>query len=233
MTTLLDSASFAQPATTSADRSLWTAAQVVERFGPIPMWRVASEPPPGTATELDVCAWEERTNRLYELVDGVLVEKVMRSDESVIAVEIAGVLMNFVKPRRLGWVLGADGMLRLWPGRIRIPDVCFVSRQQCPDGRFPRGERVASLYPDLAVEVLSASNTREEMDEKLRDYFQAGAKLVWSIDPATQSAEAFTAPDCRVAIPPNGTLTGEPVLPGFAVALAALFDVDLTENTDV
>jgi Uma2 family endonuclease len=210
--------------------TVWTAAQLAERFGPIVLSRISFDPPPGQATEDDVDRWEQRSNRLFELVDGVLVEKAMGSYEALIALDIGRILANHVKPRRLGWVLGADGMLRLWPGRIRIPDACFISKEQTPDGKFPRGERIASLYPDLAVEVLSESNTREEMAEKLRDYFQSGTRLVWYIDPVTQTAEVFTAADQRSEVPRGGRLSGEPVLSGFEIALASLFDVDLMEE---
>ena len=61
-------------------------------------------------------------------------------------------------------------MLRLAIGLVRIPDVSFVSWDRLPDGKC-RANRFPDLAPDLAVEVLSASNTRKEMDEKLRNYF--------------------------------------------------------------
>lgn len=210
--------------------AVWTAVDLAQRFGAIPLSRIALDPPPGQATEEDVDQWEQRANRLFELVDGVLVEKTMGTYESLVAVEVACLLRNRVKPLRLGWILGPDGMLRLWPGRIRIPDACFISKDQTPDGKFPRGERIASLFPDLAVEVLSDSNTREEMAEKLQDYFQSGTRLVWYIDPIPQTAEVFTAVDQRTIVTRGGQLSGEPVLPGLTIGLADLFDIDLSES---
>jgi hypothetical protein len=53
----------------------WTAADLVERFGPIPLRRIRLDTPPGSATEQDVIEIYNREKRLYELVDGVLVEK--------------------------------------------------------------------------------------------------------------------------------------------------------------
>jgi Uma2 family endonuclease len=73
------------------------------------------------------------------------------------------------------------------------------------------------------VEVLSPSNTRKEMQIKLKEYFLGGVKLVWMIDPEKRTAEVYTAPDKVVAIPPDGTLDGGTVLPGFALPLATLF----------
>ena len=83
---------------------------------------------------------------------------------------------------------------------------------------------IPDLYPDLAVEVLSESNTPEEMERKLREYFLAGVRLVWMIDPRKRAAEIYTTPDA-----PSGTLDesqaldGGKVLPGFTLPLAELF----------
>lgn len=149
---------------------VWTAVRLAERFGPIPLHRIRTDPSPGSATEDDLVELHDRYNRLFELVDGILVEKTMGAYESMLAMEIGRLLKNFVKPRKLGTVLGADGMLRLAPGLVRLPDVAFLSMEKFPNGRFPKGA-VAPLAPDLAVEVLSSSNTAKEMDEKLHEYF--------------------------------------------------------------
>jgi Uma2 family endonuclease len=204
----------------------WTATDLARRFGPMPLWRFCFDPPPGEAVEEDVDRLETHHQLLYELVDGVLVRKTMSSYESLLAMRVATLLNLFILPRALGWVLGPDGMLRLWPGRVRIPDVSFISREQTPDGRFPQDQRIADLHPDLAVEILSDANTDEEMSEKRSDYFQSGTRLVWVIDPKTRSAEIFTSPDLKQTIEPDGVLTGEPVLPGLTIPLAKVFDID-------
>lgn len=204
----------------------WTATDLARRFGPMPLWRFCFDPPPGEATEDDVERLDVHHDIHCELVDGVLVRKTMSSFASLLATRLATILNLFVLPRHLGWVLGADGMLRLWPGRVRIPDVSFISRDQSPDGQFPRMPAIADLFPDLAVEVLSDSNTDEEMTEKRSDYFQAGTRLVWIIDPKTKTAEVYTAVDQRRSIPTDGVLFGEPVLPGLTIPLATVFDID-------
>ena len=81
-------------------------------------------------------------------------------------------LWNFVEAHDLGVVVGGDGPFRLRVGLVRLPDVCFISWERLPGGEFP-GEAVAPVVPDLAVEVLSKSNTREEMARKRREYFAA------------------------------------------------------------
>ena len=68
------------------------------------------------------------TRRLFELIDGVLVEKVMGYWESMLAIELAGLLREYIKPRKLGTLAGEGGMLLLSPGLVRIPDLSFISR---------------------------------------------------------------------------------------------------------
>jgi Uma2 family endonuclease len=79
------------------------------------------------------------------------------------------------------------------------------------------------VYPDLAVEVLSESNTQTEMIRKLKDYFFAGTRLVWFIDPDSRTAQSFTAPDQFITLTEADDLTGGDVLPGFRLNLGELF----------
>ena len=100
-----------------------TLADLLSRLGGVSPERVRFYPLPGTATEADVVAIEAGENRLCELVDGVLVEKPMGFRESLVAGWILTALNSFVMPRRLGVVSGSDGLMRLVPGLVRIPDV--------------------------------------------------------------------------------------------------------------
>ena len=120
-------------------RSL-TLSDLAERFGPMPFGRIIQHPAPGTAKEKDVLAML-RTDRLCELVDGVLVEKTMGYEESLLAAEIIFLLKVFVRPRRLGLVAAPDGLLRLAKGLVRIPDVSFVSWARVPGGKVGRKTR--------------------------------------------------------------------------------------------
>ena len=200
----------------------WTAADLVEHFGPIPLWRVRMVPAPGTATEQDVIDIYDREKRPCELVDGVLVEKTVGVPESFLAVVISGLLWEFVKRRGLGFVLGADGMAKLAPGLIRIPDVSFIPWDRHPDRRIPNLPFVP-FAPALAVEVLSPSNTAKEMDRKLRDYFGYGVRLVWYVDPEARTAEVFTAVGQSVVLREGQALDGGDVLPGLTLPLVTLF----------
>jgi Uma2 family endonuclease len=200
-----------------------TLADLLERFGPIPAARIRYDPPPGTASEQDVVALEAQENRLFELVDGVLVEKVMGFYESYLALRLARLLLEFVEQHDLGIVAGADGMLRLAPGLVRIPDVSFVSWAQLPQRHIPR-QPVPDLVPDLVVEVLSTGNTPREMDQKLQEYFSAGVQLVWYVLPDRQEVHIYTAPDQREILTAEDNLHGAEVLPGLRLPIRRLFD---------
>src|SRR5262245_57447915 len=98
-----------------------TVADLVERLGQIPAHRIRLDPPPGRATEKDVLRLLDHENRLFELVDGVLVEKSMGMLEACLASDLIWLLKSFVEERDLGIVPGADGTVRLLQGLVRIP----------------------------------------------------------------------------------------------------------------
>jgi Uma2 family endonuclease len=200
-----------------------TLTDLADRFGPMPCGRILPHPAPGTATQKDVLAML-RQRRLCELVDGVLVEKVMNFADSVLAADIGASLSAFVQSPRLGVVAGAGGPLRLAKGLVRIPDVSFVSRSRLPGGKVPH-EPIPDLVPDLAVEVLSEGNTEQEMARKLRDYFDSGVELVWFFDPRKRRVDVFTAPDERRVLKGSQMLTGGTVLRGFKVRVEEVFSV--------
>ena len=201
-----------------------TLAELLRNLGGIRPSRIRMNPPPGRATEKDVIRIEAEENRLFELVDGVLVEKTMGSREALLATKISHWILTDLEQRTtdLGVVLGADGFLRLRPRLVRIPDVSFISWDQIPSGEFPT-EPIASLYPDLAVEVLSEGNTSREIARKLDEYFTAGCRLAWIIDPETRTADVYTAPDQCIHLRPSQSLDGGDVLPGFKLPLKELF----------
>jgi Uma2 family endonuclease len=195
---------------------------LVERLGSIPLRRIRFIPPPGTATEDDVVAVHDRTNHLCELLDGVLVEKAMGFYEARMAAALIGLLEEFLTKHDLGIVLSSDGMMRLAPGLVRIPDVSFLSWSHFPNRELPR-EPIPDIAPDLAVEVLSESNTKAEMQRKLWDYFDAGVRLVWYLDPETRTAEVYTGVDQCRRVREVQSLDGGDVLPGFSLPLSLWF----------
>ena len=209
---------------TAAAANAETLADLLERLGGISPARIRLTPPPGTATVTDLLALEKQQGRLFELVDGVLVEKIMGYRESLLAAFLIKVLAAFVDDRNLGLVSGSDGMIRLFPGLVRIPDVAFVSWARIPGGRVPT-EPVPSLVPDLAIEVLSEGNTADEMARKLREYLTAGVGLVWLVDPETRTLRVHVSLEESTLFSEGETVDGGEVLPGFTLALRSLFGV--------
>jgi len=199
-----------------------TVSDLLERLGDIPPDRVRMKPSPGTATLQDVIQVNDRVGRLCELVDGTLVEKAVGYKESALAVAIAAVIRSFVEARNLGIVTGADGMVRLFPGLVRGPDVAFVSWDRIPDRRMP-DEPIPHLVPNLAVEVLSKGNTPKEMTRKRREYFKAGVELVWIVDPKTRQVHVYNSPDDSATLNESDSVTGDSILPGFTLSLSKLF----------
>jgi Uma2 family endonuclease len=199
-----------------------TLADLVDRLGKIPLSRIRLKPPPGRATEKDLLRVLDRENRPCELVEGTLVEKAMGLRESWLAMRLGRLLDVFAEAQGLGVITGEGGTVRLVAGLVRIPDVAFFAWRHFPNRKLP-STPVPDLAPDLAVEVLSPGNTRAEMRRKLKEYFLAGVRLVWVVDPKTRTATVHTAPDQAQVIPESGTLDGGTVLPGFRLPLGDLF----------
>jgi Uma2 family endonuclease len=197
-------------------------ADFQRRIGGVPADRIRFRPAPGTATVADVDRIRASEGILCELVEGVLLEKPMGALASRMAVYLAGLLNSYIIPRNLGFVLGADGALELLIDLVRIPDISFVRWKRISDGRMPT-KPIPRVSPNLAVEVLSPSNTPGEMAAKRRDYFAAGVELVWEIDPERRTVTVYTSVTDAVTLGPTEILDGGSVLPGFRLPLHELF----------
>jgi Uma2 family endonuclease len=142
--------------------------------------------------------------------------------ESELSSILIRLLGNYVDEHDLGKVFAPDCMTRIEPGRIREPDVSFVSWERMPPGPRTR-DPVLSAVPNLAIEVLSESNTPQEMEAKRIDYFSIGVEEVWEIDPGTRTARVYTSPDAFLPLDPSGVLDGGKIVPGWQLSLEELF----------
>jgi Uma2 family endonuclease len=202
--------------------SVETLADLLERLGGISPGRVVLKPAPGKAAEKDLLRLLGRTDRLYELVEGTLVEKVMGYGEGCLAADIIRLLGKFLDQHDLGDVGGADATMRLMPGLVRIPDVSFVRWEKLPNRERP-AEPIPGLVPDLAIEVLSEGNTPGEMKRKLKEYFLAGVSIVWFVEPRERTVEVFTAPDRSTTLTEEQALDGGDVLRGLRLPVREVF----------
>ena len=198
-------------------------ADLLYELGDIPPERVRLYPSPGTVTFEQFVAINERVKPICEWVDNTLVEKAVGFRESLLAAMIIMKLGEYLAEHDIALVSGADGVMRILPGIGRAPDVAVILRTSYPP-RSWREEAVPELVPDLAIEVLSKSNTQREMKRKRSEYFTAGTKLVWEIDPAARSARVYTSNDEGLLFGVDGVLQGDPVLPGFRLSLTELFE---------
>lgn len=190
-------------------------------LGDIPPDRILWNPPPGTATEADqirIC----ETDRLVELIDGVLVEKAMER-ESYMAASLIIILGGYVTSRNLGIVSAPDLIMRIRKGRNRLPGVTYTSWNSVPPGKRHL-KPVIDFAPDVAVEILSKRNTKREIARKRREYFQAGVKLVWIFEPKNNTVAVYTDPDTFTLLQESDTLSGGKLIPGFSLRLADFFN---------
>lgn len=163
---------------------------------------------------------------IYEVVEGTLVRVAGSGKQATrLAARLLIQLGAYVDTHRLGVITGADGIYR-FPGAETglIPDVGFYTALR--DALIVDQTKPVPFAPDLAVEVVSPSQSRIEMAAKARLYLRAGTRLVWVIWPQSGHidiwhAAVLTGPVAVRTI--GGTLEGEDVVPGFAYAVDDLF----------
>lgn len=197
-----------------------TFAEIVRELGDVPLDRILAIPAPGTATEKDLLYYLDEFNLGCELVDGVLVVKAMGFQESVLGSILSHWINTYLDKNPLGACGGEHGICKLIPGLVRAPDVSFISR-----GRLAQESDLtfAPGAPELCVEVLSKSNTRREVERKIKEYFRYGCQLVWVFDIRKQLAQVYRSPADVSTLGPADELSGADVLPGFRFVLGDLF----------
>ena len=154
-----------------------------------------------------------------ELVRGHLVVREPPSTRhGSVAARLTYLIGDDVYRHNLGVVVQDAGFkIESEPDTVRAPDVAFVDRSRA--NQIP-ANAYAPFAPDLAVEVVSPGDRPGELLAKVGQWLEAGTKLVWVIDPPRAEAGAYADTGELTIIPPNGSLDGGPVLPGFTCALA-------------
>jgi Uma2 family endonuclease len=196
-----------------------TIADLLHRLGDIPPERIRYDPVPGTARIEDLLV---EGNRKCELIDQTLVEKPMGLRESLLAAWLVEIIGPFIRKHNLGIRTGEEGPFQLLSGLVRKPDFAFVSWDRLP-GRTVPDEPFPDVAPDLAVEVLSPSNTRAEMARKRGEYFHSGVRLLWEIDPRARTVRVYTSETAFTDLTAADSLDGRDVLPGLSLPVAELF----------
>jgi Uma2 family endonuclease len=163
-------------------------------------------------------------DRHHELLAGKLIsEPPPGAEHGRVEAILVTRLTQFVMDRRLGVVLAGDAgfILARSPDTVRAPDIAFVERERF--ARIGRPDAYVLGPPDLAVEILSPSDRLTDLHGKVADYLAAGARLVWVVDPATETVRVYRALLAPRSLSAADELDGEDVLPGFRLPIAKLF----------
>jgi Uma2 family endonuclease len=182
----------------------------------------AVETPKKVWTEADLEALPD-DGYIHELVNGELVMSPKNNwEHGEICARLLTALKIFADSKRLGAVWDSSTGFWMANRNCRAPDISFVSKERLRSLK----RSVPSFFqgaPDLAVEILSPSMTRRELDERLKDFFSSGTKLSWVIDPDSERVEICRSPTQRRLLGPGGMLDGEDLLPGFKYPIPDLF----------
>ena len=163
---------------------------------------------------------------LYEVIDGQFVEKPpMGNFQVVVASILVQRLGPYARTHGLGRVL-SEMLFKINPSgkRKRRPDVAFVSYERWPRDRKIDFEDGWDVIPDLAVEVISRSNSAEAVNQKTVEYFKVGVRRVWVVYPADRMIYVYESPKKAVILDLEDELDGGDLLPGFRLSLAELFE---------
>jgi Uma2 family endonuclease len=161
----------------------------------------------------------------YELRRGELIRLAPASERhSDLEVRTIVRLGSHVEANRLGRVYSGDAGFRLSsdPDTVLAPDVAFVARERLATG--PARDHFFVGAPDLAVEIVSPSDSAPKVRAKVEEYLRAGTRLVWVIHPTKRSITVDRADGTVAELREGATLSGEEVVPGFACGVAELFD---------
>ncbi|MEG4809022.1 Uma2 family endonuclease [Microcoleus sp. F8-D3] len=165
-----------------------------------------------------------RDGHRYEIVNGELIDMGNSgAKHGYVAVILSAALFNCVSTRKLGAIFDSSIAFKMKSGNKRSPDVSFMAKERLkglddlPDG-FLEGA------PDLAVEILSPGNTVAEIHDKLVEYFENGARLVWVIHPQEQYVLVYrSSQEPDRLLKSTQCLDGEEIVPGFTLPIAELF----------
>lgn len=161
----------------------------------------------------------------YELVSGELVERNMGWESSRVGGRLFGLLFAFCESHPIGEPAPADASYQCFPddpAKVRRPDVSFLRHDRLP----PRHERQGHcrIPPDLAVEVVSPNDYYSDVEAKVREYLDAGVRLVWIVNPPTRTVRVHRADGSVVDLHEDDELSGEDILSGFTCQVDAIFD---------
>jgi Uma2 family endonuclease len=178
-----------------------------------------------TATKLLTAEefWELPSSRWSELIDGVVVEMSPPGGEHGRRQAKASHVLFRAEEAGAGVVVGEIGfILRRSPDLVRAPDVAFVRRERIPTGGIPRAYWEGA--PDLVIEVVSPNDRPGEIQTKIREWIEGGARQVWVLYPDSRTVQLVRSLQDRITLTANDILDGGEAVPGFSCLVSELFD---------
>ena len=163
----------------------------------------------------------------YELVEGRLRKTTPAGSlHGVVGMRLAIALGAYLDDHHLGVLFAADTGFKLAtnPDTVRAPDIAFVARERIPAAGIPTAYWPGA--PDLAVEVLSPTDVRSEIDEKIDEYLRSGVRLVWFVNPFERRVTVHRRGKRPLVLEERDAVDGDDVLPGFSYPLVRLFAFD-------
>ena len=204
-----------------------TCADVLRRAGNVSPDRVLVERLSAPPTRRDLIREFEPTARMYELVDGILVEKLLHFGNAARFMQLMGPLANHVFDCNAGMLVGGKTLLRLSPTLVRIPSLCLLlwESQDDPQVLVSSTSEFLDAVPDLIVEIVDERHTADELRIKREEYSAAGVKLLWYYDPEARTVTVYPKGRTRGSkvLTDADTLDGGKVLPGFTLPVADMF----------
>ncbi len=176
--------------------------------------------PKGTATIEDLLRTPD-DGRKYELVDGEIVVSPAGVRHGQVAGKILYMIATFLENSPIGIVLTPDVGIRLPNGNVRSPDVTFVRNEKLPDGRAP--DTFGEFVPDLAVEVLSPSDSVRHVAAKIGEFLECGVPIVWLVDPSRGTVTVYRSLSETQQLEGEDRIEADGVLPGFSCPVSAFF----------
>jgi Uma2 family endonuclease len=160
----------------------------------------------------------------HELVQGELrTMPPAGSEHGAIGVRLTVPLGHHVYSKRLGEVFGAETGFRITtdPDTVRAPDLAFVRQERIPASGIPKSFWPGA--PDLAVEIVSPSDTHDEVEEKVKEWLDAGTSVVWVVSPKRRAVTVHRSTKEVVTLTEKDELEGGTLLPGFRCRVSEIF----------
>lgn len=161
----------------------------------------------------------ENTDKLLELINGEIIEKVPTQLHALIASRFNAVLFLYVQKNPIGWVF-SEVRIKLGDDDLndRLPDVALALKE----GRTFEPDAPLTYIPDLVVEIQSPDQSDKFMIDKAAFFLKNGGKMVWIVYPAKRLVEVLTLTD-RKLLTEADILEGGDLLPGFTLPVKDIF----------